>query len=90
VVGDREFSSVVVRAIGCCGNGPGPYREIQGVVKVQTTEDVLSAAGCPGFGDQSATLEREFIGVEVTEDFVDDLDGYGNGFFVVLEQNGGL
>jgi len=89
VIGDREFSSVVVRAARCCGDGPGPCGEIQGVVKVQTAEDVLSAAGCPGFGNQSATLEREFIGAEVIKDFVDDLNGYGYGVPVVLEENGG-
>ena len=51
---------------------------------------MFSAAGCPGFGDQSATSERGFIGVEIIKDFVDDLDGYVDGVSVVLEESGDL
>ena len=75
VIGERKFSSVGVRPIRCCGDGLRPFHEIQGSFKIQTTKDVLSAAWCPRFGDQSATSEGGFIVEEIIKDFVDDLDG---------------
>lgn len=74
-IGERKLSSVGVRSIRCCGDGHRPFHEIPGAFKVQMTKDVLSAAGCPGFGDQSTTSEGGFIVTEVIKDFVDGLDG---------------
>ena len=79
-----------MRAIGCCRDGFGPFHEVRGVIQVHATEEVLSAAGCPGFRDQGATSETWFAGVEIIKDFVNDIDGYVNGVSTGLEESGGL
>ena len=75
-VADREFSSVQVRAVRCCGYKIGPFHELEWVFESHTAEYVLSATRGPRFSDQGAALETGFVGVEIIEDFISDLDGY--------------
>ena len=42
---DRKFSGTGVRYIRCCGDGLGPFQEIQGTPESNTTEDVFSVVG---------------------------------------------
>lgn len=87
---DREFSNIEVWAIRCCGDGLGPFQEIQRAFESDTSEDVLSASGGPRFRDQCATSERGLVGAEVIKDFVDDLDGYVRHVSVTLAGSGEL
>ena len=77
-VADREFSSVRVGAVRCCGDRIGPFHKLQGVFESHTAEYVLSATRGPRFRDQGAAPETGFVGAEIIEDFVNDLDGYVN------------
>ena len=87
---NREFSSVEVRAVGCCGDGIGPLDEVGGGSEGNATKDVSSAAGGPRFRDQGATSKAGFVRVEVVEDFVDDFGGHVNNVSIALAGRGKL
>lgn len=52
-----------------------------------TIEDMASAARGPIFADQGAISERAFIGAEITEDLINDLDGDVDWVSITLERN---
>lgn len=48
---------------------------------------MASAARGPIFADQGAISERAFIGVKITEDLINDLDGDVDWVSITLERN---
>ena len=75
-IGESKFSSIEMWAVWCCGDGFGPLHELRNESELNVTEYVSPAAGSPRFRDQCAVSETGFVGAEVIEDFVNDLDGY--------------